>query len=106
MNTRDYMGAEALLRSSRDADLAWITALERNAENRELIGQWSAVWLLVRKANHRAQAVYTKLPFVPDEELGKRLGLAGDSPFGEAIAMRLDLSAWRQPRSTPRSRAR
>ena len=29
------------LRPSREADLEWITALERHPGNRELIGQWS-----------------------------------------------------------------
>lgn len=55
-------------------------------------------WLLVRTENARAQAVYRKLgfaPFEPDAELGRTLGLAGDSPFGGAIAMRLARERWR-----------
>jgi ribosomal protein S18 acetylase RimI-like enzyme len=160
------------LRPTKPGDLAWVTALERHADNRELIGQWSDAehaaaiagengrshwiverdgeaagyliaydgaphypgvyvkrilvarkergtgqaalaafldqvfararvefaWLLVRKDNARAQAVYRKLGFVafePDAEMGRSLGLAGDSPFGEAIAMRLGRERWR-----------
>jgi len=55
-------------------------------------------WLLVLRHNARAQAVYRKLgfaPFAPDAETGRILGLAGDSPFEEAIAMRLERESWR-----------
>jgi ribosomal protein S18 acetylase RimI-like enzyme len=160
------------LRHTKPSDIAWVTALERHPDNRELIGQWSDAehaaaitgergrshwmverdgepagyliaydgganypgvyvkriliarkergtgqaaltaflddaltpepvtfaWLLVRRENARAQAVYRKLgfaPFEPDAETGRSLGLAGDSPFGEAIAMRLGRERWR-----------
>lgn len=35
------LSPEVALRRTRPADLAYVTALERRADNRELIGQWS-----------------------------------------------------------------
>jgi RimJ/RimL family protein N-acetyltransferase len=55
-------------------------------------------WLLVRAGNARAQAVYSKLGFrrfEPAGELAERLGRSGDSPFGDAIPMRVEASGWR-----------